>query len=59
MAYEYAAPEQRQDGTPIPLALHVQHTTSVAKLQERFGNVELPEPNVYREAIQAALAGRK
>ncbi|MEK0156661.1 hypothetical protein [Arthrobacter oryzae] len=57
MAYEYVSAEQRQDGTPIPLALDVQHTTSVAKLQERFGNVELPEPNVYRDAIQAALSG--
>jgi hypothetical protein len=57
MAYDYVAPGDREVGQPIKLSHEVQHTTSVAKLQERFGNVELPEPNVYRSAIQAALDG--
>lgn len=55
MGYNYADASVIQPGIPVPLELEVEHTTTVYKLQERFGNVELPDANVYRDAINAAL----
>lgn len=55
MAYDYADPSLAQPGVPMPLSLEVQHTTTVYKLQERFNNIELPEANVYRDAVKVAL----
>ncbi|MDD7836423.1 NotI family restriction endonuclease [Paenarthrobacter sp. AB444] len=57
MGYDHVAPDERVDGEPVKLKQEVEHTTSVSKLQERFGNVDLPAANVYRNAIQAALSG--
>ena len=33
------------------------HSTTVYKVQEAFNNVTLPDENVYRDAIVAALSG--
>lgn len=57
MGYDHVSPDKRVDGQPVQLQQEVEHTTSVSKLQERFGNVDLPEANVYRDAIRAALSG--
>ncbi|WP_420181323.1 NotI family restriction endonuclease [Paenarthrobacter sp. TA1.8] len=56
LGYDYAVDAAAvQPGASVPLALEVEHTTTVYKLQERFSNIELPEANVYRNAIKIAL----
>lgn len=55
LAYDYAQGIGSTPGTPSPLELQRSHTTSVAKLQERFASVDLPEPNVYSDAITKVL----
>lgn len=44
------------DGEVVALTLETEHPTTVYKLQEAFNNVTLPEENVYRDAIRAALS---
>lgn len=43
------------DGTTVPLKADPPHSTTVYKVQEAFNNVTLPDENVYRTAIEAAL----
>jgi len=57
MGYDFVPADQRVDGQTVQLEQNVEHTTSVSKLQDRFGNVELPNQNVYQDAIQFALNG--
>lgn len=54
LAYDYVA-DPVSKGQTVPLELQVEHTTTVYKLQERFGNITLPEPDVYARAIRQAL----
>ncbi|MCX2746278.1 NotI family restriction endonuclease [Arthrobacter sp. MI7-26] len=56
MAYDYDPEVPAAPGTSMPLRLEVQRTTSVWKLQDRFNNVDLPDANVYRKAIEQALS---
>jgi hypothetical protein len=55
LGYDYANLSVAKPGELVPIALEVTHSTTVYKLQERFGNVELPKANVYRDAIETAL----
>lgn len=43
------------DGTTVPLKALPPHSTTVYKVQEAFNNVTLPDENVYKTAIEAAL----
>lgn len=56
LGYDHDALQGAGDGAVVPLVIEVNHTTTVYKMQERFNNVELPNANVYRDAIRAALA---
>ncbi|MGK3710459.1 NotI family restriction endonuclease [Arthrobacter sp. IK3] len=51
MSYDYGDSSPQSSGQPMPLNLDLVHSTTVYKVQERFNNVELPSPNVYRDAI--------
>jgi hypothetical protein len=55
MGYDYVPESERIDGQTVALRQEVEHTTSVSRLQDRFGNVALPDENVYQAAIQSAL----
>lgn len=56
MSYDYADSSDTPAGQTVPLSLDLIHSTTVYKLQDRFNNVELPSPNVYRDAIVRALS---
>ncbi|WP_234831052.1 hypothetical protein [Xanthomonas perforans] len=43
------------DGATVPLKALPPHSTTVYKVQEAFNNVTLPDENVYKTAIEAAL----
>ena len=55
LAYEHDAAGSA-NGTLVPLSALPQHSTTVYKVQEAFNNVTLPDENVYRDAIVAALS---
>lgn len=44
-----------KDGYQVPLMACEPHSTTVYRVQEAFNNVTLPDENVYRDAILAAL----
>ncbi|WZB62194.1 hypothetical protein WJ970_36615 [Achromobacter xylosoxidans] len=43
------------EGATVPLKALPPHSTTVYKVQEAFNNVTLPDENVYKTAIEAAL----
>lgn len=55
LPYSYDTEAEVVDGETVPLKNYPSHSTTVYKLQEAFNNVTLPEENVYRDAILAAL----
>lgn len=55
MAYDHADGAYL-DGQSVHLQLETDHSTTVYKLQEAFNNLTLPDENVYKTAISAALA---
>lgn len=55
LAYEHEMETGLIDGTTVPLKAMPPHSTTVYKVQEAFNNVTLPDENVYRAAIEAAL----
>lgn len=57
LSYEHNIEEGFVDGATVPLKALAPHSTTVYKLQEAFNNVTLPDENVYRTAIEAALGG--
>lgn len=57
LAYEHALPPEPPAGALVPLRVLPAHSTTVYKVQEAFNNVTLPDENVYRDAIVAALRG--
>ena len=59
LAYEHDTPPEPPAGALVPLRVLPPHSTTVYKVQEAFNNVTLPDENVYRDAIVAALGGRK
>ena len=54
-AYDYDRTEMKTDGKMRPLTLIEEHCTTVYKVQEAFSAVDLPDGNVYRDAIIHAL----
>ncbi len=59
LAYEHDTPPEPPAGEQVSLRVLPPHSTTVYKVQEAFNNVTLPDENVYRDAIVAALGGRK
>lgn len=55
IAYEHDLENGIIDGAMVPLKALAPHSTTVYKVQEAFNNVTLPDENVYRTAIEAAL----
>jgi len=55
LAYEHDMDSGIVDGATVPLKALMPHSTTVYKVQEAFNNVTLPDENVYRAAIEAAL----
>lgn len=55
ISYDYLTPEDKIDGELIPLGVTEEHCTTVYKIQEAFSSLNLPEGNVYRDAICRSL----
>lgn len=59
IAYDYSQPlEQCPIGKIAPLTICEEHCTTVYKVQEAFSALNLPEGNVYGEAIRRSLYGK-
>lgn len=57
LAYDYLPCEDVAQGTIAPLEVIEEHCTTVYKVQEAFSSMNLPEGNVYRDAIRKSLYG--
>jgi len=57
VSYDYLRQEKTADGVCRPLGILEEHCTTVYKIQEAFSAVNLPEGNVYKEAILRSLYG--
>ena len=57
IAYDYL-PAKLENGTIRPLGIIEKHSTTVYKVQEAFSATDLPEGNVYRDAIRRSLYGK-
>lgn len=55
IAYDYTEPPR--DGSITQLGIVEEHCTTVYKVQEAFSSMNLPEGNVYRDAIRKSLYG--
>ena len=55
VAYDYTEPPR--DGSITQLGIVEEHCTTVYKVQEAFSSMNLPEGNVYRDAIRKSLYG--
>ena len=58
IAYNYLSTDTK-DGTIRPLGIIEEHCTTVYKVQEAFSAMDLPEGNVYRDAILRSLYGEE
>ena len=56
IAYDYLLSDKK-DGMITPLGIIEEHCTTVYKVQEAFSALDLPEGNVYRDAIRRSLYG--
>jgi len=56
IAYDYSD-EEFMDGEIRNLEIVEEHCTTVYKIQEAFSSLDLPEGNVYRDAIKRSLYG--
>jgi len=54
VSYDYIN-EENKDGTIRSLDMREEHCTTVYKIQEAFSALNLPEGNVYRDAIRKSL----
>lgn len=58
ISYDYLMnPDESVDGNIVPLGVTEEHCTTVYKVQEAFSALDLPEGNVYRDAIRRSLYG--
>ncbi len=57
LAYDYIG--EIVNGVITPLGILEEHCTTVYKVQEAFSSMNLPEGNVYREAIRRSLYGNE
>lgn len=55
VAYDYLRDVPATDGSIRPLGIIEEYCTTVYKVQEAFSAVDLPEQNVYRDAIRRSL----
>ncbi len=55
VAYDYLTDIPVEDGKIRPLGVVEEYCTTVYKVQEAFSAVDLPEQNVYRDAIRRSL----
>ena len=55
VAYDYLPDTATEDGKIRPLGIIEEYCTTVYKVQEAFSAVDLPDLNVYRDAIKRAL----
>jgi hypothetical protein len=55
VSYDYIDPTAIADGVIQPLEVKEEHTTTVYKIQEAFSSLNLPDGNVYRDAIVRSL----
>lgn len=55
VAYDYLPDVPMEDGKIRPLGVVEEYCTTVYKVQEAFSAVDLPEQNVYRDAIRRSL----
>lgn len=55
VAYDYITDVSAEDGKMRPLGVVEEYCTTVYKVQEAFSAVDLPEQNVYRDAIRRSL----
>lgn len=59
VAYDYTVPfSEIPEGTIVPLGMVEEYCTTVYKVQEAFSAVNLPEGNVYGNAIRKCLYGK-
>ena len=58
IAYDYLS-DDKKDGVIRPLGIIEEHCTTVYKVQEAFSALDLPEGNVYRDAIRRSLYGEE
>lgn len=59
LSYDYMPQSENVDGTIRLLGVLEEHCTTVYKVQEAFSAMDLPEGNVYRDAIRKSLYGEK
>ena len=57
IAYDKDANKVTEDAQITPLHIVEEHCTTVYKVQEAFSSLNLPEGNVYRDAIMKSLYG--
>lgn len=55
ISYDYIRGIDVKDGEIYPLDIIEEHCTTVYKIQEAFSSLNLPEGNVYRDAIYRSL----
>lgn len=55
VSYDYIENEEIADGVIRPLGFIEEHCTTVYKIQEAFSAMNLPDGNVYRDAIMRSL----
>lgn len=55
VSYDYRPKTEINDGEIYPLDIIEEHCTTVYKVQEAFSSLNLPEGNVYRDAICKSL----
>ena len=57
VSYDYLDDSPLIDGQTSPLGIREGHCTTVYKVQEAFSSLNLPEGNVYRDALRRSLYG--
>lgn len=57
LAYDYLSETSCEDGCITSLGILEEHCTTVYKVQEAFSSMNLPDGNVYRDAIRRSLYG--
>lgn len=59
VSYDYLTDTPLVDGQVKPLGIVEEHCTTVYKVQEAFSSLNLPEGNVYRDALRGSLSGEE
>ena len=57
VSYDYLCDGHVVEGTIAPIGIIEEHCTTVYKVQEAFSSLNLPEGNVYRDALKRSLYG--